>query len=126
VGGGGVAGGFGAAGGFGGFGAAGGVGATTGAGGVPFDTDGVGAGWSAIAASTGPRTSVGASIDTADMAGSDPTVGPTGFTEQAANETDPDRRNQLSESRVLSIPAACGSGPQASDGCAGFARHSRD
>jgi len=85
VGGGGVAGGFGAAGGFGGFGAAGGGGATTGAGGVPFDADGVGAGWSAITASTGRRRSVGASIDTADMAGSDPAVGPTGFNEQAAN-----------------------------------------
>ena len=135
VGGGGVAGGFGAAGGFGGFGAAGGfgggaaggVGAATGARGVSFDADGVGAGWSAITASTGPRTSVGASIDTADMAGSDPVVGPTGFTEQAANP----RLTPTTEIKCLNLIVSspflppCGPGPPAGDGCTGFAAPQR-
>jgi hypothetical protein len=73
-------------GGVGGFDLTGGFGAATGAGGATLGAaGGFGAGWSEMTASTGPRTSTGASIDPPEMVGSAPAVGPTGFTAQAAD-----------------------------------------
>ncbi len=125
VGGGGVAGGFGAAGGFGRRGRlrrSGRLRRDDGRRRCAVRRGGFGAGWSAMVASTGPRTSVGASIDMADTAGSDPAVGPTGFTEQAANP----RLTATTEIKCLNLIVSSpflpprGSGSPAGDACTGF------